>query len=98
MWIFVAPVLFILIILFVAFPFLSNLQEQRQRQQTLTQRQRAVRRKDEVFSVLKDIEMDYHMGKLSEADYLHLKAEFEEEAVEAFGDLDRLKKDVKKAG
>ena len=41
---------------------------------------------------LKDIEMDYRMGKLSQIDYEHLRADFELQAVEVFRSLESLGK------
>ena len=90
MWNYVAPVLFILVILYVAHPFLMDVQQEQEKERKLTRREKAVRVKNEVFTTLKDIEMDYHMGKLSEEDYQLLRAEFEERAIAALDDVDRL--------
>ncbi len=90
MWHYVAPALFILVILYVAYPFLMDVQQEQEKERKLTRREKAVRAKNEVFTTLKDIEMDYHMGKLSEDDYQLLRVEFEERAIEAFDEVDRL--------
>ena len=90
MWHYVAPALFILVILYVAHPFLMDVQQEQEKERKLTRREKAVRVKNEVFTTLKDIEMDYHMGKLSEEDYQLLRAEFEERAIAALDDVDRL--------
>ena len=90
MWQYVAPALFILVILYVAYPFLMNVQQEQEKERKLTRRQEAARAKHEVFVTLKDIEMDYHMGKLSEDDYQHLRVEFEDRAIAAFDEVDRL--------
>jgi hypothetical protein len=92
MWLYLAPILFILVILYVAHPFLMDVQQEQRKERRLTRREKADRVKDEVFATLKDIEMDYHMGKLSEDDYRHLRSEFEERAIEAFDEVDRLNK------
>ncbi len=92
MWLYVAPVLFVLVILYVAQPFLMDVQREERKERRLTRREKATRVKDEVFATLKDIEMDYHMGKLSEDDYRNLRAEFEERAIAAFDEVDRLDK------
>ena len=92
MWLYLAPILFILVILYVAHPFLMDVQQEQRKERRLTRREKADRVKDEVFASLKDIEMDYHMGKLSEDDYRHLRSEFEERAIEAFDEVDRLNK------
>ena len=90
MWHYVAPALFILVILYVAHPFLMDVQQEQEKERKLTRREKAVRVKNEVFTTLKDIEMDYHMGKLSEEDYQLLRVEFEERAIAALDDVDRL--------
>ena len=92
MWHYVAPALFILLILYIAQPFLMDVQQEQEKERKLTRRERAVRSKNEVFTTLKDIEMDYHMGKLSEDDYQLLRVEFEERAIAAFDEVDRLDK------
>ncbi len=92
MWLYLTPILFILVILYVAHPFLMDVQQEQRKERRLTRREKADRVKDEVFATLKDIEMDYHMGKLSEDDYRHLRSEFEERAIEAFDEVDRLNK------
>jgi len=90
MWLYLAPVLFILVILYVARPFLMDVDQEEREEKQLTRQEKAARRKDEVVMTLKDIEMDYHMGKLSDADYQDLRIQFEQEAVTAFEQVDRL--------
>jgi len=92
MWFYVAPVLFILVILYVAYPFLVDLEEEESKEKRLTRRQKAVQIKDDLFTTLKDIEMDYHMGKLSDEDYQRLRAEYETQAISAMEAVDRLNK------
>lgn len=92
MWFYVAPVLFILVILYVAYPFLVDLKEEESKEKRLTRRQQAVQIKDDLFTTLKDIEMDYHMGKLSDEDYHRLSAEYETQAISAIEEVDRLDK------
>jgi len=41
------------------------------------------RQKEEALGAIKDAEFDFHLGKLSEADYLALRARLETEALEA---------------
>ena len=90
MWLYVAPVLFILVILYVAHPFLMDAVREETRERKLTRREKAFRQKDDVVTTLKDIEMDYHMGKLSDEDYHELRVRFEKEAMDAFDRVDRL--------
>ena len=89
---YLTPVLFILVILYVAYPFLTDLAEEKRKEKKLTHRETAIQNKDDVFTTLKDIEMDYHMGKLSDEDYQMLKAEYEMQAISAIEEVDRLNK------
>ncbi len=89
---FIAPVLFILVILYVAYPFLVDLKEEESRERRFTRREKAAQNKDDVFTTLKDIEMDYHMGKLSDDDYRRLRDEYEKQAISALEEVDRLEK------
>jgi hypothetical protein len=47
------------------------------------------RRKEEALSAIKDAELDFHMGKLSEPDYHQLRGRLESQALEAMGELER---------
>lgn len=87
----IAPILFVLAVLYVAFPLLKeNLAPRRA---ATTGHARGVRsEKEDVLSSLRDIEMDYRMGKLSEEDYQNLKSEFEQRAVAVFRRLESLEK------
>ena len=86
----IAPILFILVILFVAYPLLLDAAQEEKKERALSREEKALRIKDDVMGTLKDIEMDFHMGKLSEQDYGQLKAEYEGQAAAAFETLDRL--------
>ena len=57
-----------------------------------TKREQTLHEKEEVVDALKDIEMDFRMGKLSHSDYQLLKKDFEHRAVEVFQRLDLLDK------
>ena len=41
------------------------------------------KQKDEALAVIRDAEFDFHLGKLSEADYRELRRRFEGRALEA---------------
>ena len=70
----------------------SDLQEEQQEElvPVPTDHDNAVAEKDELIASLKDIEMDFQMGKLSQSDYEALKKEFELRAVAALKKLDRI--------
>lgn len=48
------------------------------------------KRKLEAYVALRDSEMDYRMGKLSDSDYEAIKAKYTHQAIEALAALDRL--------
>ncbi|MFQ5739449.1 MAG: hypothetical protein ACE5JX_10605 [Acidobacteriota bacterium] len=88
----VAPLLFIAVIVYVAYPLLFESGESVVGEQVTSKREGPLKRKDELVATLKDIEMDFRMGKLSETDYQSLKSEFEHRAVKALQQLESLKK------
>ena len=88
----VAPLLFIAVILFVAYPFLTETKEAATRQLHASEQERLFQQKEDAISALKDIEMDFQMGKLSQLDYENLKARHEQQAVSIFKQIDKLRK------
>ncbi len=81
----IAPILFIGMVLYVAYPLLwGEARAEPPPQAPPTGRQAILREKEDVVANLKDIEMDYRMGKLSSQDYEDLKSEYEEQAVDVF--------------
>jgi hypothetical protein len=52
------------------------------------ERERWRRRKDEALAGIREAEFDFHLGKLSEADYASLRRRLEAEAVEAIHALE----------
>lgn len=88
----VAPVLFILLILYVAYPLLREKLEVGSAEREMTEMEKLQLAKEEVVGTLKDIDMDYRMGKLSDQDYENLKAQHELEAVEVLQQIERLEK------
>lgn len=53
-------------------------------------RRELTHRKTEAYLALRDTEMDYRMGKLSEADYEAIKQKYTAQAIEALAALDDL--------
>jgi len=83
----VASILFIAAALYVAYPLLAesrpaNVEEETELDRLLTE-------KDEVVSSLKDLEMDFRMGKLSAGDYSQLKLDLERRAALVFQKLEQ---------
>lgn len=54
------------------------------------QRRELDQRKTEAYIAIRDIEMDYRMGKLSEVDYEAIKQKYTAQAIEALAALDQL--------
>lgn len=87
----IAPILFIIVVLYVAYPLLrESLPTEAETEQS--QRELLLQKKEENIAHLKDIEMDFQMGKLSQNDYESLKVEFEYRAVEVMRELESLPK------
>ncbi len=86
------PILFILLIIFVAYPFLSDTAQRALRERRESEWQAMDKRKEDAIDALKDIDMDYRMGKLSDEDYEILRAQHEQEAVEVLKEIDALEK------
>lgn len=81
----IAPILFIGVVLYVAYPLLwDETDAEPPPEAPRTDRQAILREKEDVVADLKDIEMDFRMGKLSSRDYEDLKSEYEERAVDVF--------------
>ena len=89
----IAPILFIGMVLYVAYPLLwGETGAEPPPEAPLTDRQMILREKEDVVANLKDIEMDYRMGKLSSRDYEDLKSEYEERAAEVFEQAEALER------
>lgn len=91
----VAPLLFIGAVLYVAYPLLRE-DRQDYLEDGQDERDRALHEKDKVIEELRDIDMDFRMGKLSSEDYEMLKANFEKRAGEVFRKLESLPKKGRK--
>ena len=71
----IAPILFIGVVLYVAYPLLWDEADAKPPPEApRTDRQAILREKEDVVADLKDIEMDFRMGKLSSRDYEDLKS------------------------
>ena len=86
----VTPIIFVLVILYVAYPLLLDAAQEQKKELALTERQKAIHAKDDAIGTLKDIEMDFRMGKLSDLDYQELRSQYESQVVSAFEILDGL--------
>jgi hypothetical protein len=84
----IAPLLFIAAVIYVAYPLLQDRAEEERVRDTSAERERWLAEKEETVAALKDIEMDFRMGKLSQEDYENLKADFERRAVAVFQRLE----------
>lgn len=91
------PLVLISVVIFVAWPLLFEKKENLP--QEGTDLEIAQDDKDNVIASLKDIEMDYRMGKLSDGDYQTLREDFESRAVKAIRKLESLeeKKTLRKS-
>jgi hypothetical protein len=84
----IAPILFIAAIIYVAYPLVSDRVLLSFGDAGGSRREQLLNEKDEVISSLKDIEMDYRMGKLSLQDYTQLRVDFERRAADILKRLD----------
>ena len=87
----IAPFLFIGAVLYVAYPLLVEGRERIPPEEG-AEREQTFLEKEEIVDALKDIEMDFRMGKLSDSDYRSLKRDFERRAVEVFQRLESLER------
>ncbi|RPJ58225.1 MAG: hypothetical protein EHM23_18070 [Acidobacteria bacterium] len=84
----IAPILFIAAIIYVAYPLVSDRILATDPEAEESSRERLLNEKDEIIASLKDIEMDYRMGKLSLQDYTQLRVDFERRAADVLKRLD----------
>ena len=95
----IAPILFVAGILYIAYPLLKEQEETEVRTtDEKSAEEKALKDKSDIIDVLRDIDMDYRMGKLSKQDYETLKDDYERRAVGAFQQLQSLQKKDGKAG
>ncbi len=84
----IAPLLFIAAIIYVAYPLVSEKIAASAEEAGESGQELLLNEKDEIISSLKDIEMDYRMGKLSLQDYTQLRVDFERRAADVLKRLD----------
>jgi hypothetical protein len=92
----IAPIILIGLVFYVAVPLLlekSTAQEVKER----TALEVSLEDKENILANLKDIEMDFRMGKLSDEDYWRLREEFEQQAVGILERIEQLSKREKKS-
>lgn len=80
----IAPILFIGAVLYIAYPLLQEERKEPAPEDEVSDEEKALQEKEEIIESLKDIDMDFRMGKLSTQDYQSLKSDFEQRAVEIF--------------
>jgi len=86
----IAPILFIGAVLYIAYPLLKEEKREPAAEDQRTDQEMVLKEKEDVIETLRDIEMDFRMGKLSTQDYQALKSDFEQQAVEIFQRLQSL--------
>ncbi|GAB4110279.1 MAG: hypothetical protein Kow001_11010 [Acidobacteriota bacterium] len=89
------PLVLIGLVLYVAWPLLRDQPESAPSEES--ELEKALDQKEQALSDLKDIEMDFRMGKLSAEDYQRLRQEFEARAIQALERVDSLEKRAKPA-
>ncbi len=94
----VAPILFISAVLYIAYPLLQEEKKESAPEDEVTDQEKALKEKEDIIESLKDIEMDFRMGKLSTRDYQSLKLDFEQQAVEIFQRVQSLQAESGKIG
>jgi len=94
----IAPILFIGAVLYIAYPLLQEGKKEPAPYDEATDEEKALQEKEEIIGSLKDIDMDFRMGKLSAEDYQSLKHDFERRAVETFQRIQSLQTKSGKIG
>jgi len=80
----IAPILFIGAVLYIAYPLLKDEIREPVPEDETTDQEKLLQEKEDIIESLKDIEMDFRMGKLSTLDHQSLKSDFEQRAVKIF--------------
>ena len=84
------PVVLIGLVLYVAWPLVKEGDPEPATVEEMTELDVALEVKENALANLKDIEMDFRMGKLSQDDYERLKEDWEAQAVEAMQNVEAL--------
>ncbi len=88
-----APVLLIFGVLYIAYPLLKEDEETEVwATDEGSARDKVDQEKSDIINVLRDIDMDYRTGKLTQQDYEALKDDYEQRAVGVFQQLQALQK------
>ena len=90
MAILIAPILFIAAVLYVAYPLLSDGRQEQPPDESPDALDDLFAEKDDLVASLKDIEMDYRMGKLSLQDYNVMRVDFERRIARVLKRLDEM--------
>ncbi len=94
----IAPILFIVVVLYIAYPLFQEEKKEFAPEDEFTDQEKALREKEDIIESLKDIDMDFRMGKLSTQDYQSLKLDFEQRAVGIFQRVQSLQAESGKIG
>jgi hypothetical protein len=92
-----APILFVAVVVYVAYPLLKD-DENDVEEPGRADSEGTLVEKEEIIDILRDIEMDFRMGKLSQEDYDTLKADYELRAVKAFEKLQSHQEEGRSSG
>jgi uncharacterized membrane protein len=85
-----AKILMLLVVLFlIVFPYLRKSEEGEELAIPQAQ-QELLFRKESAYAVIKELDFDYRMGKLSDEDYKLLRAKYEQQAISVLKQLDEL--------
>jgi hypothetical protein len=90
------PVVLIGLVLYVAWPLMEEDDGEPVTVEEMTELDRALEVKESALANLKDIEMDFRMGKLSQEDYERLKEDWEARAVAAMQNVEALEQKPKR--
>ncbi|MBI4454489.1 MAG: hypothetical protein HY644_01175 [Acidobacteria bacterium] len=84
----VAALLFLSLLMFIAYPFFQAAEASPTTIRTQSRLDELLNEKEEAYLSLKDIELDFRMGKLSGRDYEVLKKESENRAIEVLKQIE----------
>ena len=84
----VTAILFVSLLLFVAYPFFRSPEGSTADLRQRTRLDELLNEKEEVYLTLKDTDLEFRMGKLSREDYELLKRESENRAIEVLKEIE----------
>jgi hypothetical protein len=82
-------VLVVVVAVFIAAPLFGPAQPMTMEAVAPSERERWERQKRQALAAIKETELDYRMGKLSDEDFGRMRARFEGQALEAMAALER---------